>query len=167
MFAGYLVGAAASTRTAGPFGLFSASLAQTVVDSGEVVGDINAPDPELLPREEKFKHIEVDAGGLPDYQYTALKTPSSIRLLELWSIKPPESDVTLGDRAGYTTTQQGNSHKNIWCRVVQRDLSQSPRHEYETISYTWAGLPKCIPIFIDGGKVIRINAPIYTCLQRL
>jgi hypothetical protein len=167
MFAGYLVGAAASTRSAGPLGLFGASLAQTVEDSGETVGDINAPDPELLPREEKFKHIEVDAGDLPDYQYAPLKTPSSIRLLELWSIKPPESDVTLGDRAGYTTTQQGNSHKNIWCRVVQRDLSESPRPEYETISYTWAGLPKCIPIFIDGGKVIRVNAPIYACLQRL
>jgi hypothetical protein len=167
MFGGYLGNVAASTRAVESFGLFGPSLAQIVEDSGETVGDINAPDPELLPRQEKFKHIEVNASHSPDYQYATLKTPSSIRLLELWSIKPPESDDTLNGRAGYTTTRQGNSPKNIWCRIVQRDLSESPRPEYETISYTWAGLPKCIPIFIDGGKVIRINAPIYACLQRL
>jgi hypothetical protein len=140
VFGGYLGHVAASTRAAGPLGLFGVSLAQTVEDSGETVGDIDAPDPELLPREEKFKHIEVNAGHSPDYQYATLKTPSSIRLLELWSTKPPESDVTPEDRAGYTTTQQGGSPKNIWCRIVQRDLSESPRPEYETISYTWAGL---------------------------
>jgi hypothetical protein len=149
------------------FAFFGAALAQKVEDSGETIGDINAPDPELLPREEKFRDVEISTDGLPEYRYAALEPPSSIRLLELWAIKPPKQDPTLADRVGYTITQKDNSPKSIWCRIVHRDLNEKLKAEYETISYTWAGLPKCIPIFVDGGRVIHVNAPIYACLQRL
>jgi hypothetical protein len=149
------------------FGLFGSVLAQRVVDSGDIVGDINAPDPELVPREEKFTDIDISTDGLPDYRYAALETASSIRLLELWGIEPPTHDPMLPDRVGYTISYSDHSHKNIWCRIVQRDLNENRRVEYETISYTWAGLPKRIPIFVDGRRVIYVNAPIYACLQRL
>jgi Heterokaryon incompatibility protein (HET) len=145
------------------FGIFGSVLAQKIVDSGETVGDINAPDPELLPRQEKFKDLKISTDGLPDYRYAPLESPSSIRLLELWGIRPPTQDPMLSDRVGYTIIHSDQSHQSIWCRIVHRD----PTAEYETISYTWAGLPKSIPIFVDGGRVIWVNAPIYACLQRL
>jgi hypothetical protein len=149
------------------FGLFGSVLAQRVEDSGGMVGDINAPDPELVPRKEIFEDVEISTDGLPGYRYAALETPSSVRLLELSGIEPPTHDPVLPDRVGFTISLSDKSHKSVWCRIVHRDLNEDPRAEYETISYTWAGLPKRIPIFVDGRRVIYVNAPIYACLQRL
>ena len=90
--------------------------------------------------------------------------------LGYWSYGAPEpfqQDRTPVHRAGYTIAQQDGSFQSICCRIVHRDLKGYPRANYETISYTWAGLPKCIPVFVDGGRIIYINAPIYACLQHL
>lgn len=154
-------------NTVPAMGILGAGMAQTAEDTGGKIGDIGAIDPELVPLEQAFKDVSISTDGYPDYRYAALRTPSSVRLLELRASEPPKQDRTLADHVGFTIPQHGNPPKRIWCRIVCRDLSEDPRPEYETISYTWAGLPKRIPIFVDGGRLLYVNVPIYTCLQRL
>lgn len=77
------------------FGIFGPSLAQKVEDSGETIGDINAPDPELVPLERAFQDVSISTDGYPDYRYAALQTPSTVRLLELWATEPPKQESGL------------------------------------------------------------------------
>ena len=167
MMLGYAISMTPIIQALPELDFLGSSVAQRAEDSGDTIADINAPDPELVPRTENFKDIEINPDGAPRYQYAALKHPTFIRLLELWAVEPPSLDKNVADRVGYTIPQEDQSRKSIWCRIVHRDLGANPKPRYETISYTWAGLPKCIPIFVDQGKVIHLNAPLYACLQRL
>jgi hypothetical protein len=85
---------------------------------------------------------------MPEYIYSRLSRPTSIRLLQLL---PSDEDAT-----------------NLQCKIFEYPLRDSDKqsHPYEALSYTWGSeeRPKSITL---NNKTLHITQNLYTALLRL